>query len=131
MNKIHVLIPLWKAIVQITHLMYNILGSRTHNILGEFAEQIVADALKGDLQPPSNKAFDILLSNGKTVQVKARKLSGKYRYSETLSDFHSWNFDILIVVLFNDDGTLRQVLQMDSELAKTFIHPRKNPAKQI
>ena len=125
MNKVHLLIPLWKAIVQITHLMYNILGGRTHNILGEFAEHIVADALKGKLQPPSNKAFDILLSDGKTVQVKARKLSGKYRYSETLSDFHSWNFDILIVVLFNDDGTLKQVLQMDSKLARTFIHPRK------
>ena len=52
-------------------------------------------------------------------------ISGKYRYSETLSDFHSWNFDILIVVLFNDDGTLKQVLQMDSKLARTFIHPRK------
>ena len=124
MNKLNLLIPLWKAITALTKCMYEILGSRTNNIVGEFAEHLVADALGGTLAAPSQKDYDMTLPDGRTVQVKARKLTGKYKYSETLSDIHSWNFNVLIIVLFNDDGTLNKVMEIDSALAKTFAHKR-------
>ena len=125
MRHINLVVFLWRITICFTNIIYRLLGSRTNNVVGEFAECLVADALHGSLTPPSHKDYDMKLLDGSTVQIKARKLSGNHRYSETLSDFHSWNFDILIVVLFNDDGTLKQVLQMDSKLARTFIHPRK------
>ena len=124
MTQIHSLVPLWKIAVEVNRQIYQVLGGRTHNILGEFAEQLVADSFKGQLASPSTKGYDVILSNGQKIQVKARKIDGTN--GQTLSDIHSWNFDLLVVVLFKDDGRLHKVLQIDANTANTFAGKRKN-----
>ena len=124
MSKIDQLIPLWKINVEVNKQMYQVLGRRTRNILGEFAELLVAETLKGQLVLPSTKGYDMTLPNGEKVQVKARKIENNS--GQTLSDIHSWDFDTLIIVLFKDDGRLHKVLQIDALTAKKFAGKRTN-----
>lgn len=131
MTIVDILIPLWKVMVDTTNLMYKILGSRTHNIVGEFAEHLVCDVFGGTLVSPSTKAYDVLLPDGTRIQVKARKLSGKYKYQETISDFHSWAFDVLVVVLFNDNGSLKKVFKLDSVTARGLASKLSNGRERI
>ncbi|MGH3295203.1 MAG: DUF6998 domain-containing protein [Trebonia sp.] len=49
---------------------------RTENApVGDYAEYLVATALGGQLAPNSEKAWDVLSSNGEKLQVKARVAS--------------------------------------------------------
>jgi hypothetical protein len=51
---------------------------RTSNApLGDYAEYIVAKTYNGTLEKNSAKSFDILFSDGKTCQVKARRMNGR------------------------------------------------------
>lgn len=131
MNQLYLLIPLWRAITALMKGMYNILGCRTNNIVGEFAEQLVSDALGGTLAPTDNKAYDLELPDGRKVQVKARRLTGKYKYSESLGCFNSWDFDVLIIVLFNEVGTINKVLEIDSQTAKSYARKTKTSSGDI
>ena len=120
MRHINLVVFIWRITICFTNLIYRLLGSRTNNVVGEFAECLVADALHGSLTPPSHKDYDMKLLDGSTVQIKARKLSGNHKYSETLGNFSSWNFDWLVVVLFSDNGTLIEVLKIDVKMAKSL-----------
>lgn len=121
--------PLWEEWNKLTQELYTALGKRTYNIVGEFAEQLVADVLNGELEYPSNGAYDVRLKDkggkdgyGTTIQVKARKC---VRFSGTqLSDFHDWNFDVLIIVLFDKEGKLTKVLRLSSKDAKILAKDR-------
>ena len=116
------IIPLWKLSIKINDLIYQALGSRTNNLVGEFAEQLVTDFTGGTLPQASNAGYDILLSNGDTIQVKARKVD---RISGTqLSDFHGWGFTYLDVVLFNELGRIIQVLRIDNQTAQEYAKKR-------
>ena len=123
------ILPLWEKWNKLTQQLFTALGERTHNIVGEFAEQLVADVLNAQSERPSNDAYDMRLNDqggkdgkGTRVQVKARKcakLSGVQ-----LSDFHDWDFDVLIIVLFNNEGKLTKVLRLSSEDANNIAKER-------
>ena len=94
---------LWKEYNISTELLKQKLG-RTSNLLGEYAEYLVNEHLKGELLTASNASADIAAPNGKLYQVKSRKITSNL--TTQLSIIRSWNFDYLAVVLFDKKGSV-------------------------
>lgn len=59
---------------------------------------LVAKYYAGERLPASSKSADIRLSDDTTIQVKSRKLD-KLK-STSLNVIRSWDFDRLVIVLF-------------------------------
>ena len=83
---------LWKEYNISTELLKQKLG-RTSNLLGEYAEYLVNEHLKGELLTASNASADIRTPNGEFYQVKSRRITGSL--TTQLSIIRSWNFDYL------------------------------------
>lgn len=94
---------LWKEYNNSTELLKQKLG-RTSNLLGEYAEYLVNEYLKGELLTASNASADIAAPNGELYQVKSRKITGNL--TTQLSIIRSWNFDYLAIVLFDKKGSV-------------------------
>jgi hypothetical protein len=77
---------------------------RTENApAGDYAEYLVAAAFGGVLAPNSEKSWDVQLSNGKQLQVKARVVSNPPRRSQRqLSPFRSFEFDSAVIVFLDE-----------------------------
>ncbi|MDH5573574.1 MAG: hypothetical protein OEY89_17550, partial [Gammaproteobacteria bacterium] len=71
--------------------------------------------LEGVLLDISNKSADIE-KNGKLYQVKARKL--KKGTTTQLGVIRSWNFDYLVVIIFDIQGNVRKASIVPSVVAK-------------
>jgi hypothetical protein len=70
---------------------------------GDYAEWLVARATKGELEPQSNRSWDVTARNGDHLQVKARIVTDPHSKGQRqLSVFRSWKFDGLVIVLFDD-----------------------------
>jgi hypothetical protein len=70
---------------------------------GDYAELLVQRATAGELAPNSQRSWDVLTPEGERLQVKARVVTSPTRAGERqLSVFRSWDFDALVVVLFDD-----------------------------
>ena len=76
---------------------------RTENVpVGDYAEYLVATALGGQLAQNSEKAWDVLGSNGERIQVKARVVSDPPEPGQLqLSPFRSFSFDAAVIVLLS------------------------------
>jgi len=76
---------------------------RTENApVGDYAEYLVATALGGQLAQNSEKAWDVLGSNGERIQVKARVVSDPPEPGQLqLSPFRSFSFDAAVIVLLS------------------------------
>src|ERR1700735_1394878 len=76
---------------------------RTKNApVGDYAEYLVATALGGRLAPNAEKSWDVLGSDGKKLQVKARVVSDPPAPGQLqLSPFRSFSFDFAVVVLLS------------------------------
>lgn len=71
---------------------------------GDYAELLVQRATHGELAPNSQRSWDVLTPEGERLQVKARVVTAPNRAGERqLSVFRSWDFDALVIVLFDDD----------------------------
>ena len=73
---------------------------------GELMERVVADAYDGTLAPPTNKSVDVLLSDGRTIQVKCRSLPK--------GDTRFWSFD-------DFEFTMAVVISMDRDSAQILF----------
>lgn len=71
---------------------------------GDYAEWLCAKALNGTIADNrAEKAFDLTLGTGETVQVKARVVSDPPSYSQLqTSPFRHWDFDHAALVLLRD-----------------------------
>lgn len=70
---------------------------------GDYAEWLVARVTGGELEPQSNRSWDVTAQCGDHLQVKARIVTNpKDKGQRQLSVFRSWQFDALVVVLFDD-----------------------------
>lgn len=79
---------------------------------GELMERVVADAYSGALTPPGSKGADVILPDGRRVQVKVRSLPrGELRHWA----FPSLDFDFAVVIKI-DRSTLA------IEWAREFPH---------
>jgi hypothetical protein len=70
--------------------------------VGDYAEYLVATALGGQLAPNSEKAWDVLASDGEKLQVKARVVADPAEPGQLqLSPFRSFSFDSAVIVLLS------------------------------
>jgi hypothetical protein len=76
---------------------------RTENApVGDYAEYLVAAALGGQRARNSEKAWDVLSSDGEKLQVKARVVADPAKPGQLqLSPFRSFGFDAVVIVLLS------------------------------
>ncbi len=104
---------------------------RTSNPVGDYAEYIVAKSYDGERYKSGEKSYDVkVVKNDKTLkyQVKARKL--KNTTSTALGGIRSWDFDYLIVVLFDQKGKIIKALEVPVKIAKND-YAKKDKYKKV
>ena len=101
-------------------LLSNRLG-RTSNILGEYAEYLAHKYYGGKLLEISKSSADIKASDGTLYQIKSRKI--KKSNSTQLGIIRSWDFDFLVVILFDINGNIKKALEIPMVIAKEYGKP--------
>jgi len=114
-------IELWQMYCYVRKLVAK--KFRTNNIEGDFTEELISDFYGGELADTSCKAYDFT-ADGKRYQVKAR-VAKNGKIAGSLSDIHSWEFDYFIVVLYNEDGTIKLVKELTNAEAKQMAYKGK------
>jgi hypothetical protein len=94
---------------------------RTSNILGEFAEHLVAEFHAGRQLPASAKSADIETEDGTMIQVKARV--PRQGPTTSLGIIRSWDFHVLAVVLFAPDGRVAKAVELPVATAQGLAKP--------
>ena len=75
---------------------------RTNNApIGDYAEYLAQRVYGGELQPNSNKSFDLMAPDRTRIQVKARALGPQTRPQAKFSPFRSFDFDTAVFVAFD------------------------------
>jgi len=116
---------LWFKFNEISNKLATELG-RSKNIVGEYGEYLAHQYYKGKLLGVSKKGLDIIATDGKRYQVKSRKTN---KLSTTqLSILRSWEFDFLIVILFDSYGNISKALEVPVDVAKEYsvANPHRN-----
>src|SRR3954467_13732039 len=69
---------------------------------GDYAELLVRVATGGELAAEPQRSWDVLTPEGERLQVKARVVTNPKTPGERqLSVFRSWDFDAVVIVLFD------------------------------
>lgn len=123
MEKLSDITKLWKEYNKISNKLTKAMKS-TQNIVGEFAELLVAEHYSATKLPTSNKSADLETPNKKSIQVKSRKL--KKTTSTSLNVIRSWDFDYLVVVLFDMNGGIHKAIRIDSKYVKDLATQNKH-----
>jgi hypothetical protein len=101
------------------------------NLIGDYAEALVAEVLGGEVEASgANPGFDLVLPDGSRVQVKARRetaLSTPSHYSD-FSTLDDEPFDLFVGVLFDED--FRAVESRITSLARVIAFARPVHGKQ-
>ncbi|MCL2844366.1 MAG: hypothetical protein FWE23_02810 [Chitinivibrionia bacterium] len=103
----------WKGYYKSALHLKNVMGG-TANYVGEFAERLVCEYYGVEKPLTNQKSFDFITKNGEKIQVKSRTKSGK------LNIIRSWDFDILVVILFSPDGNVLKAVKIKKEHAKNL-----------
>jgi hypothetical protein len=109
------LVSLWKDYNNASKLLVDAMGG-TNNEVGEFAEKLVAKYYNANQLQASNKSADLETSDKKLIQVKSRKIDKLT--SKSLGVIRSWDFDILVVVLFDKLGNILKAIEIKTNDAK-------------
>lgn len=108
-----------KAYKSLTQIM-----GGTKNIVGEFSEKLAALYYKTGQLTASHPSCDIIDRKGRRIQVKSRRLEN---ISTTqLNVIRSWDFDVLLVILFSEDGDIHKAIEITSEAAKKYAKFNKH-----
>ena len=97
---------LWLKFNEYSNKLTIALG-RTSNIVGEYAEYLAHRHYGGRLLDISGASADIEATDGTLYQVKSRKI--KDTTSTQLNVIRSWDFDFLVVILFEINGALKKL----------------------
>ena len=108
---------LWLKFNEYSNKLAEALG-RTSNLVGECAEYLAHQYYGGTLLDISCSSADIKTNEGKFYQVKSRKIKGTP--TTQLSVIRSWEFDYLVVVLFDEHGTIKKALEVPVEVSKEY-----------
>ena len=111
---------LWTNYNNAANALQNTLG-RTSNIVGEYAEYLTAKYYGGERLIASYKSADVKVIHNNTeifYQVKARKLNKLT--SSQLGIIRSWDFDFLIVIIFDSDGIILKALEIPVSIAQEY-----------
>jgi hypothetical protein len=75
---------------------------RTSNApLGDYAEHIALQVYGGTLAPNSAKSYDLVATDGRRIQVKARTVSATTSPSAVFSVFRSFDFDAATLIVLD------------------------------
>jgi len=108
---------LWLKFNEYSNKLANALG-RTSNIVGEYAEYLAHQFYGGRLLEISGSSADIESDNGTLYQVKSRKIKGTP--TTQLNVIRSWDFDYLVVILFDANGGVKKALEVPVDIAKEY-----------
>lgn len=108
---------LWFKFNEYTNRLSVVLG-RTSNIVGEYAEYLAHKHFGGRLLNISGSSSDIEATDGTLYQVKSRKIKGSS--STQLNVIRSWDFDFLVVILFETNGAIKKAIQVPVQVAKEY-----------
>jgi len=108
---------LWLKFNEYSNKLANALG-RTSNIVGEYAEHLAYKYYGGRLLEISGSSADIEAADGTLYQVKSRKIKGSP--STQLNVIRSWDFNFLVVILFDANGAVKKALEVPVEVAKEY-----------
>jgi len=108
---------LWLKFNEYSNKLTTALG-RTSNVVGEYAEYLAHQYYGGRLLEISGLSADIKTDDGKLYQVKSRKIKGIP--TTQLNVIRSWDFDFLVVVLFDANGAIKKALEVPVEVAKEY-----------
>lgn len=108
---------LWLRYNEYSNKLADALG-RTSNIVGEYAEYLAYKYYGGRLLEISGCSADIESRDGNLYQVKSRKIKGTP--STQLNVIRSWDFDFLVVILFDANGALKTALEVPVDVAKDY-----------
>ena len=108
---------LWLKFNEYSNKLANALG-RTSNIVGEYAEYLAHRFYGGRLLEISGSSADIESETGALYQVKSRKIKGTP--TTQLNVIRSWDFDYLVVILFDANGAVKRALEIPVEVAKEY-----------
>lgn len=90
-----------------------------NNPIADIAERIVADYYGVNPEPPNRKSFDIVASDGTTIQVKALRRTKSGR--RNLSPLRSLDFDFLVAVLFEADMRPAGALLIPVDIVRSYM----------
>ena len=110
----------WIAYSEAVKVLQSMLG-RTSNIVGEYSEYLTAKYYGREQLPASHKSADVIVvKDNKELlyQVKARKL--EKLTSTQLGIIRSWDFDYLVVIIFDLDGNILKALEIPVNVAKEY-----------
>jgi hypothetical protein len=92
---------------------------------GDLAERLVADAMGGDLAPPAQKSWDVLVrapvsdAPAQRVQVKARVVTDLANAGQRqVSAFRSWDCESVMFVLFDPMYRVRSAALVAAEIVR-------------
>lgn len=114
---------LWLKYNEYSNRLAEALG-RTSNIVGEYAEYLAHRHYGGKLLGISGASADIEAPDGKKYQVKSRKVKGTA--TTQLNVIRSWEFDYLVVVLFDARGYVKKALEVPVAVAKELAAPNSH-----
>ena len=98
------------------------------NLVGEYAERLVADALGGTLQPPATRGHDVDVAELGRIQVKARMVStpkdnGQLQLGIIRGNDITSSFEWLAVVLFNDELQVARAVLLPVAVVEGLLGP--------
>lgn len=111
----------WKEYNEAT-LKIKRLMNGTGNIMGDYSEIMVSELYHAEKLTASTTCADLKCSDGTLIQVKSRQVK-RTNTTTQLGIIRHWEFQLLVVVLFYEDGSLFKVLEMKSEDAQRFAKP--------
>ncbi len=98
---------------------------------GDYAEWLVATKMNLHIAENTvQSGYDLIdLETGKTYQVKARRIFKAHQYKISLAKYNKYPFDYLIIVLFDEDFSVRAAYQYPYEVIPDFFTPEKENMK--
>jgi hypothetical protein len=114
---------LWIKFNEYANKLAEALG-RTSNIVGEYAEYLAHQYYGGRLLNISGASADIESDDGTLYQVKSRKL--RAFTSTQLNVIRSWDFNYLVVILFDDSGRVFRAIEVPVEVAREYGKPNRH-----
>ena len=97
-------------------------NSRTSNVIGEYAEELVAKVTNGKPARNSQEGYDVIAGKTK-IQVKATR---DCELKTSTGYFHNLKFDKFIGMVFDKEGNLVKVVEMSKRKARRIGHGRSS-----
>ncbi len=125
-------LELMRQYVELKHKMTDLGISRTEGEpTGDYAEWLVSVKLGLKIVENSvQSGYDLVdPKTGETYQVKARRIFKKHQYKIAISKYDKYPFDYLIIVLFDENFSVRDAYQYDYKTVPKFFEPEKENMK--